>query len=81
MLLATGKSVLWDFFSTHSLFCFKGIGMEQVSVGFVHIQLCLYLPSSDSLEAKAKLTLFQTLCLLNFLNPKAKPEASRDLYQ
>lgn len=52
----------------HSLFCFKGIGMEQVSVGLVHVQLCLYLLWSYSLEAKAKLTSIQTLCLLNFLS-------------
>lgn len=44
-MFATGESVLRDFFSA-ALFCFKGIGMERVSVGLVHVQLFLYLSAA-----------------------------------
>lgn len=57
----------------HLLFCFKGIGMEWVSVGLVHVWLCLYLPWSYSPEAKAKLNSSQTLCLVHSLFSILKP--------
>lgn len=58
--------------------------MKQVSVGLVHFRLCFYLPAVVLLsrgKSKAKFEPNIVPCALSFPHPKAKPEASGELYQ
>lgn len=63
------------------LFYFKSIAREWVSVGLVHVQLCLYLLWRYSLEGEAKFKPNTVPHALTFPHRNAKPASSGDLYQ